>query len=206
MKQALIPRFVRPWMILPAAAVLAIVVSMLSASSLFTYNNSGSTPCVWPYNSNTPLEPLWKNDPDYPPTGNYVSAYSQARSQWDSSNTPVVFDHDTSQTKHKFGVRDLGQSGPLGHTSWWCVAWLYKRSSTSTVLNSYHLDSESQTYKKSVATHELGHYIGVRHSNVTPAIMNTDGDNDVYYNVYEDDECAVNSRYSHSTYPVTCDD
>ena len=102
------------------------------------------------------------------------------------------------------GVRDLGQSGPLGRTSWSCNAWLFKRSATTALLNSYHLDDESLTYKRSVATHELGHYIGARHSNVTPAIMNVAGDNDTYYEVYEDDECAVNSRYSHTSYPVTC--
>ena len=35
--------------------------------------------------------------------------------------------------------------------------------------------------------------------------MNPVGDNDNIYRVYEDDECAINDRYEHEDYPVTCD-
>ena len=35
--------------------------------------------------------------------------------------------------------------------------------------------------------------------------MNTSRNRNTIYLVYEDDECAVNDRYSHTDYPVTCD-
>ena len=36
--------------------------------------------------------------------------------------------------------------------------------------------------------------------------MNTDRDKEQRYRVYEDDECAINDRYEHEDYEVTCDD
>ena len=56
-----------------------------------------------------------------------------------------------------------------------------------------------------VATHELGHFIGARHSRVTPAVMKSPLDFPTIYGVEADDECAINDLYDHEHYPVTCD-
>ena len=56
-----------------------------------------------------------------------------------------------------------------------------------------------------VATHELGHFIGARHSRVTPAVMNAPLNYPTIYGVEADDECAINDLYDHEHYPVTCD-
>ena len=55
-----------------------------------------------------------------------------------------------------------------------------------------------------VVTHELSHYIGLSHTTHAPAIMDVRDDVGDVYQVKLDDECGVNERYEHSSYPVDC--
>ena len=65
--------------------------------------------------------------------------------------------------------------------------------------------SQLQAVATMVATHEVGHFIGARHSGVTPAVMKSPLDYPTINGVEADDECAINDLYDHEHYPVTCD-
>ena len=183
--------------------VLAVVgIVTLVGTSLNAYNDEGSWPCVWQYDEDTSLEVPYRNHSM--PTA-YYDAFQDGIDEWDDADTAAEFDFTTSQDNHYLGSLDRPHVNVFGKTEWWCLALVHKRSSSYSWLNEAYLDAESSTFKKSVATHELGHYIGARNSDESPAIMNPDGDNDTIYDVYEDDECAINDRYEHEDYPVTCD-
>ena len=185
---------------------MAIGVSLMGGLTAYTYDNSGETPCVWDYDANTTLNMPYRSDPLTPPSGAYLSAYSDAMSSWENADTPAQFYQDNSQNSHLIAVTAAGTTGPLGNTAWFCsLFYIYgDRVETYVYLNSTRLVAQHQTYKTSVAAHEMGHFIGVRHSTVSPALMNTARNRTSIYEPQEDDECAVNDRYSHTSYPVTC--
>ena len=194
--------------VLSAIAVALFLTSTMAASKAFAYNNQGSTPCVWSYSGGTSqLEPEWRVHPDYPPTGAYDTAFDDAIADWDSSGTPTVFDHNTSQSNHYTAAEALGTSGPYGRATWGCNWITWKRNTSKASLNTDRLGSKSANFKQSVASHELGHYIGVRHSTVTPAVMvmNTSRNRGTVYETdHADDECAVNDRYENDIWEVDC--
>ena len=187
-------------------AVTAVLVFMFSAlgGTVYAYDNSGNRPCVWPYENDTTLSVPYVQDRNHPVRSEYYTAFRGAIIEWNGASTPAFISEDTSQSKHKIAVKNDGMSGPLGKTSWSCRFWLGKRTGTYLYLNSARLDTKSATYKESVASHELGHYIGIRHSSVSPAVMNLGRDRESVYSPQQDDECGVNARYSHSSYSVTC--
>ena len=101
----------------------------------------------------------------------------------------------------------LGTSGPYGRATWGCNWITWKRNTSKASLNTDRLGSKSANFKQSVASHELGHYIGVRHSTVTPAVMvmNTSRNRGTVYETdHADDECAVNDRYENDIWEVDC--
>ena len=186
------------------SGVAAIGVILVMGASLRAYNDSGPTPCVWEYEEDTTLTVPFRN---HPMASRYYNAFRDGRDEWDASYTSAEFDLDTTQNAHYLGVEDRPESTSLGSTKTKCNPFTgYKRSGTYSWLNSARLGEKSSDYVLSVATHELGHFIGVRHSTESPAVMNLARDREDIYEVYEDDECAVNDRYENSHYPVTCDD
>ncbi|MBM3933181.1 MAG: matrixin family metalloprotease [SAR202 cluster bacterium] len=130
---------------------------------------------------------------------------------WNGTPTSVLFSNDTSQSSHYLGQEDAGNSGWSGYNSVTCTSFFFKRSTTYSRLDTYYLapypDPPYASYQKreGVASHELGHFIGLGHSNEEPAVMNESNDGETYYSPQEDDECGVNDRYVNSSYPVTCD-
>jgi len=186
----------------------ALVVFMSSAGGtaavVSAYNDDDNLPCKWWHSANTSLEPEYRHHPLYEPEGGYLTAFNAAFYDWNNSDTPVDFDYDTGQTAHTIGVENIGSSGPYGRTNWRC--WNFgKRSYTYAFINSGQVpENAAYSIKRGVATHELGHYIGLSHSLRAPAIMDVRDDVGDIYQVQLDDECGVNDRYSHSSYPVDC--
>jgi hypothetical protein len=71
-------------------------------------------------------------------------------------------------------------------------------SSSRAELNKTYTDGYSATVRQQIATHELGHYIGLGDSAVY-SVMNG---GPLYPNA--DDECGVNHVYVSSAWPPTC--
>ena len=181
-------------------------VAIIVGSSLSAYNNQPSwrLPCVWEYEEDTTLEIRYRYNPI---TKAYRDAFRDGIEEWDDADTAAEFVYNTIQRKHRLGQENRPGNGYDGYHEASCGKLPpRKRTGSYAWLNSAYLDNESARYKRSVATHELGHYIGAGHSTESPAVMNTDRDKERRYRVYEDDECAINDRYEHEDYPVTCDD
>ena len=195
----------RRWWVLAwlLGAVLAVAASGVLAGAALAYNNTGGNVCAWSYTEDTTLRLPYRNNTYYPPSGDYAVAYSTARANWDSAATPADFVYDGSQNFHTMGVTDLGSGGPNGILYHWCQNF-GKRSASHAYLNESTLKNEDATFKRSTAAHELGHYIGLRHSTVTPAIMYFEGNFYGYGVQQQDDECGVQDIYSHEDYPLEC--
>ena len=196
------------WMMLSLIVVGAVLVFVLSArattSAVSAYNDIHDLNCRWAHTANTALEPKYEYHPVHQPEGQYLTAFSATVYDWNNSDTPVDFDYNTAQFLHRIGVQDMGDNGAYGYTTWHCLNF-GKRSYTFARINSALVPEDSSyALKRSVATHELGHYIGVRHSTHAPAIMDIGRNRETTYQVKLDDECAVNDRYDHSSYPVDC--
>lgn len=102
-----------------------------------------------------------------------------------------------------FAAAPLTASGPYGQTHQGCSIGGV-RTTTITTLNIDRLGSVSSTFRRSVANHELGHHIGIRHSTVSPAVMNSGRDRETVYLPQVDDVCGVNHRYPSTGWPPTC--
>lgn len=187
-----------------AVLIFAFGVAFVVVERVDAYNNSGGTPCLFSYSGGgATLSMPYRNDTSLPPTGDYQTAFDAARPDWNSTYTPASFSFQTGSHGHYFVSADFGASGYFGKARWYCFGSGGTRSATEAWLNEYYLDSEGQNYKQSVAAHELGHWIGARHSTVSPAVMNSGRNRNTLYTAQEDDECAINDRYD-SDWEVTC--
>ncbi len=196
----------RLWWALVCATAAAVVsvVSAVGTGVALAYNDIGGNVCKWSYDDDTTLELPYRSDPQFPSTGAYAVAWSSARLDWNDADTPAEFTYDGGQQSHTLGATEMGMSAANGVLYAYC--WNFgKRSATRGLLNESRLESKNAVFKRSTASHELGHYIGLRHSTVTPSIMNYSGNFYSYGIQQQDDECGVQDLYSHEDYPLECD-
>ncbi len=197
-------RFAVSWTFVVAA--LCVFAYVASAGAARAYDDEGHVFCKWPYSGGGSLLTVkYRNDPDFPPSGAYATAFNSARSDWNYTPTPVWFTYTSYWLdQHYFAALPLGVNGPLGSTSDTCSWPGNQRIATASELNTSRLDSKSTNYKQSVASHELGHFIGIRHSYINPSVMNESRNRESIYEAMYDDECGVNDRYPSTSWPVTC--
>jgi matrixin len=195
----------RPWvMMIIAAFALGFVGTSVLSRPVLAYNNSGNLPCKFSYSGGSNLLQVpYRNDPFLPPTGAYLTAFNSARSNWNGTATPVLFSSAPSGT-HSFMAYAMGTDGPYGHATWACTWTAGIRIASTAELNTSRLSFQGPTVKQSVASHELGHFIGIRHSTVTPAVMNDNRNRLTVYTAQVDDICGVNHRYPSTIYPPAC--
>lgn len=199
-----------------AAIALGVAVASLGGPLLArAYNNFDNISCRWSNPDDVAIV-YWKDDPSYPPSGDYVSAFSQARASWNNAATSAIFVPTASN--YTWGVRDYGDTSGnlLGFVSGTCSSnnpWNYY----NLYANSGELDSDAQWthifYKQLVGAHEGGHVIALGHSAVTPAVMHggptpgfrlTPYPGGAYNGPLADDECGVNTMYASMYYPPSC--
>jgi hypothetical protein len=166
----------------------------MATERIDAYNNSGPYPCVFSYSGgSSTLSMQYRNDTSLPPTGDYQTAFNGARTDWNSSYTPASFSYDSGSHGHYFVSADFSPQTWFGLLTPWCSGG--NRTASEAWLNEDKLDTEGANFKRSVASHELGHWIGTGHSTVSPSVLNLSRDRDTVYTSQEDDECAVNDLY-----------
>ena len=138
------------WMTLSLIMAGADLVFMGSATvgtgvvSAYNDDLDSDLPCKWWHTANTVLHPKYEHHPLYPAGGQYLTAFNAAIYDWDTSDTPVDVQYDTSQHGHQIGVESMGSSGPYGYTSWRCL-YFGKRSSTYARINPQQVPEDSST-------------------------------------------------------------
>lgn len=123
-------------------ARLGLVLSIVLATAALTvtagraYNNDGPVPCPWAYGGGSSLLYLdWYNDSTFPPVGDYATAYSYARADWNDMATPTWF---TPGYLVKLQVQ-YKNNPYFGATSVSCFGGL--RITTTIYLNEHNLDA-----------------------------------------------------------------
>lgn len=208
----------RPTMLRAGAVLAAAAAIWLGAATASAYNNlDNPPPCPWSYSGGYSVLTIYFNNSSgsFTPTGDYASAYAAARASWYNTNTPAAFSYSASGGSTQ-KMDYLGTLGPFGTTTVTCNGSGF-RTSTVVTLNRSLLDAGSYSgifWKQFTAAHELGHDIGMSHSNVLPAIMqpsmpptsfaSTAWPNGGYNGPVSDDECGVNHVYSSTGWPPTC--
>lgn len=157
--------------------IIFVVISILTFSlSVSAYNNSNNHSCLW----DDPQDINYKFLPDIPTEYRYKLA--EAVVGWNNATNVSLYFNSSSFNTFSTYEED---STTMGTTSYTCTFFhLGDTINTSDVgLNETYFNNSSLTttnkdkLKLKVSLHEMGHFIGLGHSTVTPAVMQSG----VYY-------------------------
>ena len=169
-------------------------ISFHVAERASAYDQEGHVFCKYSYSGSGLVYIVLRDDPDFPPSGftGIPQVYSAAQTGWNISPAPVWLTH-TSSGEAWIGAYFMGSDGPYAHTNDYCTWPSQNRYGSDTYLNmSRYL---STTERESVASHELGHVVAIRHSYESPAVMNVSRNRSGTYGPQSDDVCGVKARY-----------
>jgi hypothetical protein len=155
----------------------------------------------------------WKNHPTYPPPApDYSFPYSNARTSWNGSNTPVNFvSSGSGSSYHGALYMGAGPGTAIGVTHVSCSG--SQMQSASVLLNRSYLETfngnscSTAFIRQYTAAHELGHNLALGHSSVAPSLMwgGLNCSAPPAFNAHRaDDECGVNHIYTSTGWPPTC--
>lgn len=176
-------------------ALASFALGFLSWSGGQAYDEEGYVFCAYDYSGSGLLYIYHRNDPDFPPESTYgtAAAYSAAASGWNGVSGPQYLWPNASGEAW-FAAIEAGPDEPYGHTDDIC-SW-GDRFGSDTWLNINRFAGMSANERQSVASHELGHVIAIRHSYQSPAVMNESRNRSVTYGPQADDICGVKDRYN----------
>lgn len=128
----------------------------------------------------------------------YSTAYSNAKSAWNSTDTDVNIVEDTSPNHvHEIYSEPIDDTF-LGEYSWYWLEYVFwGRATTFGIrLNDSQLLNESDSYKQSVIVHEFGHALCLGDNPPeSPSIMRYDRDRETCITPQQDDIDGVNNAY-----------
>jgi hypothetical protein len=183
-----------------AALCSGYLTGLLATSTALAYDDYDKE-CHRPYSGGSSwLYVSYANDPFYPPGTIYQPVYDASRADWHNSPTPLLFTY-SSQTQWLFGAKFFGANGKAGLTNYTCNGAAGAMDTAHAWANRTYSDGYSVFTQQAIITHELGHYVGLGHSNYR-AIM---GVNDGSFNgTLSDDWCGINHIYPNTVWPPQC--
>lgn len=186
--------------LIAALLAAAYATGLLGTARVLAYDDYGRE-CHQPYSGgNSLLYAPYTNDGTYPPGTTYQPVFDAARLDWSGSATPVYF-QSSSQANWTFGAKYLGANNRAGETNYTCSGPGGSMDTAYVWLNRTYTESYSTFTRQALASHEMGHMLGLGHSNYQ-AIM---GVNDGSFNgTLSDDWCGINHVYPSNNYPPTC--
>ena len=166
--------------------VLAMTIIVITPASAWVHH-----PGWWAEQSNeVPVTYRWGSNLQGPSA--WRTAFARARDDWNTRPTKVQWSHYESSLNiwNTYWADD----GWYGYASWvlhsndnfyWCDAFG----------NTYGGYSTTDNQRRSTAGHELGHCLGLAHSNVPDAIMRSGRNRDVIFSPWQDDVDGINAKY-----------
>lgn len=123
----------------------------------------------------------------------WTDMFLQAGYSWNNAQTKFQWGNVSSSSNIQ-QMYYVTNSNEYGRTQLqWSPAGIFTRAWME--VNQYSVSSKSWNFQKSVATHELGHGVGLGESSASPAVMNQARDREKIYTPQTDDVDGVNHIY-----------
>lgn len=146
-----------------------------------------------------PITYRWGNNLQTPGTL-WRTAFEQARDDWNTRNTKprwYFYPSTGAVVLNTYSMQDSANGLMEPPQSWYWNQTTNQITRCYLFGNTYYSNSGSRPYlqKRSTAGHEMGHCMGVDHSNVADALMRSGRNREVIFSPWQDDVNAINAKY-----------